>query len=384
MGTSGWSYDEWVGPVYSSKDEPKLRKYSMFFNTVEIDSSFYTYPREETVKAMMRQVPRDFIFTAKAPQEVTHRRALDVKAGAVQALERFTQVMKPMNDEGMLGCILLQLSPSMRINLERLEKFLQEIDHEFRYAVEFRHESWMGEEAFNLLKRYKVAYVVVDEPLLPPVMEITSDFSYIRWHGRGSNPWYNYLYRRDELEPWKRRIEEMAEKTKTVYGYFNNHFHGYAAENALEILDMFGLLDEKRKRELERIKNNIDRPYIEKRMIRLDKDKIYNMDLRQLLNLLTDAKRFERGLSIRRDDVSIKIEYDDYITAKVKDYLIVIDPVNKILIHDCGDWEKLHAEKRICKHIVRVFTMMDRIIAMRILRDIILNNTVWRFEAQIN
>ncbi|MEM0348948.1 MAG: DUF72 domain-containing protein [Candidatus Caldarchaeum sp.] len=194
---------------------------------------------------MMGNVSSGFIFTAKAPQEVTHKRALDVRSGAAEAMDRFLDLMKPMRDSGMLGCILLQLPPSMRLNIDRLESLLQEIDMEFRFAVEFRHPSWIREEVFQTLGKYDVAYVVVDEPLLPPVVEVTADFAYVRWHGRGSDPWYNYLYSDGELTPWIPRLRKLSEKAKTVSGYFNNHFHGYAVYNCIRVMEMRGIAEEK-------------------------------------------------------------------------------------------------------------------------------------------
>ncbi|MEM2279899.1 MAG: DUF72 domain-containing protein [Nitrososphaerota archaeon] len=245
LGTSGWSYDEWVGPVYRSKSEPKLKRYSEFFKTVEIDSSFYVYPRSEVVVAMAYSVPEGFIFTAKAPQEITHRLELDVKARAINTLEKFTEIMKPLNRAGMLGCILLQLPPKMENSPDMLETFLEAVDKDFRYAIEFRHPYWLNEETCKILTDNKVAYTIVDEPLLPPEVRVTSDFAYIRWHGRGYNPWYNYLYSVDELGDWVPKIREVSRTVEVVYGYFNNHFHGYAVYNCIQVLEMLGLAEEK-------------------------------------------------------------------------------------------------------------------------------------------
>jgi len=82
------------------------------------------------------------------------------------------------------------------------------------------------------LKDYQIAYTNVDEPLLPPEIHLTADFAYFRWHGHGQEIWFDYLYSKEELEPWVPKVEQAAASLKKVYGYFNNHYHGYAPETA--------------------------------------------------------------------------------------------------------------------------------------------------------
>jgi uncharacterized protein YecE (DUF72 family) len=106
----------------------------------------------------------------------------------------------------------------------------------------------MRAETWDLLKEYNVAYTNVDEPLLPPEVHLTADFSYFRWHGRGEQPWFDYLYSKGELDEWTPMVEEAAKNVKKVYGYFNNHFHGYAPENCLYLIEKLGLLSEEQKR----------------------------------------------------------------------------------------------------------------------------------------
>jgi len=111
----------------------------------------------------------------------------------------------------------------------------------------------MRDETWPLLSKYKVAYVNVDEPLLPPDVHLTSDFAYFRWHGRGETPWFDYLYSKEELDEWVPKIEDAANKVKKVYGFFNNHYHGYAPENCLHLVERLGLLSEQQKKAKERI-----------------------------------------------------------------------------------------------------------------------------------
>jgi hypothetical protein len=126
-------------------------------------------------------------------------------------------------------------------DLESLEAFFRLLDPMFKYAAEFRSLSWMRDETWELLKKYSVAYTIVDEPLLPSETHLTTDFAYFRWHGRGEDIWFDYRYSKEELEPWVPKIEEVARKVKRVYGYFNNHYHGYAPENCLQLLERLGL-----------------------------------------------------------------------------------------------------------------------------------------------
>ena len=147
-----------------------------------------------------------------------------------------------------LACFLIQLPPKYDYNPENLESFFELLDPLFRYAVEFRNLSWMRGETWSLLEKYKVAYVIVDEPLLPPEVHLTADFAYFRWHGRGERPWFDYLYSKEELEPWIPKVEEAAGKVKKVVGYFNNHYHGFAPENCLYLIEKLGLFSEEQKR----------------------------------------------------------------------------------------------------------------------------------------
>jgi uncharacterized protein YecE (DUF72 family) len=119
---------------------------------------------------------------------------------------------------------------------------LKLLDPMFRYAVKFRHLSWMRDETWRLLEKYAVAYTIVDEPLLPPEVHLTTDFAYFRWHGKGQNPWFDYRYSKEEIESWGPLVKETAPKVKKIYGYFNNHYHGYAPENCLQLIERLGLL----------------------------------------------------------------------------------------------------------------------------------------------
>jgi uncharacterized protein YecE (DUF72 family) len=252
LGCSGWDYDEWVGSFYKSPGGSKLKAYTPVFNTVEINSTFYRYPSPGMVKGWLTHTPEDFVFTAKVPQVITHEKWLDLSKGVRKDMDRFLDVMRPLNDAGKLKCLLIQLRPKMTFEHYRLVQFFEELDTNFRYALEFRNKSWLIPEAFELLEEYKIANCIVDEPLLPPDIRVTTDFAYIRWHGHGKQLWYDYRYSKEELRPWVPKIEGILKQDVDVWGYFNNHFHGNAPENCLEILEMLGKLSEKQKEYMEK------------------------------------------------------------------------------------------------------------------------------------
>jgi uncharacterized protein YecE (DUF72 family) len=253
LGTSGWSYQEWEGPFYEKGERRKLRAYSRVFKTVEIDSTFYRVPSKGTVMGWLRYSPPEFVFTAKLPKIVTHDKKLGLIGDVKVDLEGFFEVMRPLQLGGKLGCLLIQLPPKYNYNPENLEGFFELLDPTFRYAVEFRHLSCMREETWALLHKYGVAYANVDEPLLPPEVHLTTDFSYFRWHGKGADIWFDYRYSKEELELWAPKVQNASRQVKKIYGYFNNHYHGYAPENCLQLIERLGLLSKGQKEAKKRI-----------------------------------------------------------------------------------------------------------------------------------
>ncbi|TFF91048.1 DUF72 domain-containing protein, partial [Candidatus Thorarchaeota archaeon] len=221
IGTSGWSYSkDWKGVFYSSTTS-MLRQYLYLFDTAEINSTFYALPKENFIKHLERVNPEKF-FTAKLPKKVTHDNRLDLTGEGAEVLDRFFDLMRPVREK--VPVLLIQLPPWSIDTMADLETFFSSLDSGFRYAIEFRHESWLIPEVWNLLESYRVAHVIVDEPLLPIDLRVTTDFAYIRWHGHGHKPWYRYRYQEEELEEWLPRLEKVSNESSTVFGYFNNHF----------------------------------------------------------------------------------------------------------------------------------------------------------------
>ncbi|MGA3405696.1 MAG: DUF72 domain-containing protein [Candidatus Bathyarchaeia archaeon] len=258
FGCAGWSYKEWLGPLYDP-EQSMLQQYATVFDTVELNSSFYMPPDEGTILGLTRYTRKGFMFSAKINQKFTHELKLRLDEKSQDELEQFVQLFDPLLTKDRLGCFLIQLPPSLKIDENLLENFLAALPHRYDYVVEFRHPSWMNEATWQILSKYEAAYCIVDEPLLPPELHITSPIGYIRWHGHGEQPWYNYRYTNQQLQEWVPKIKEVTKNTKKTFGIFNNHFHGYAPENCLQMMQMLGIANPKHEKTLKRVQSYIDR-----------------------------------------------------------------------------------------------------------------------------
>lgn len=245
IGASGWSYREWYSVFYpkglSSSD--MLSYYARFFDTSEVNSSFYSIPRKDTIYFWSKKTPENFVFAIKVYKGITHEKKL---SNVQRDLLEFVGKFEALERSKKLGPFLIQLPPRFKKNLKLLEgiaSFLSTCREKYGYkfAIEFRHRSWIVSSTFNLLDKYKIAYVIVDEPLLPSIVRVTADFAYIRWHGRGRRIWYDYKYSLEELKKWVPKVREAESSAKIVYGYFNNHFHGHAIKDALIMKELLGI-----------------------------------------------------------------------------------------------------------------------------------------------
>jgi uncharacterized protein YecE (DUF72 family) len=235
-----------------------LQQYSSIFDTVEIDSSFYKFPDKGTILGMTRYTPRGFLFTAKMNKRFTHELCLKLDEDAQTKLDSFCELFDPLLAQDKLACMLIQLPPSLKRNDDLLEGFLAALPRRYNYSIEFRHPSWLESSTWGTLRKYNVAYCIVDEPLLPPEVHVTSDLGYIRWHGKGEGLWYDYRYTRDQLIEWLPRIEEARANAKQTFGIFNNHFRGYAPENCIQMMKMLGIADDNHEAALKRIQDHIE------------------------------------------------------------------------------------------------------------------------------
>jgi uncharacterized protein YecE (DUF72 family) len=233
IGTSGWKYKHWDTSFYPEdlKKTAQLMYYQSKFNTVELNNSFYRQPQGSQFVKWKNAVGSSFLYAVKANRYFTHLKKLKVEPESVHA---FLESVACLDEK--LGPILFQLPPHWKINSERLSYFIKLLPTSYRYAFEFRNRTWYCEEIYAILKANNCAFVIyeLDGHLSP--LEVTADFVYIRLHGPGAK--YQGSYTDHALKRWAAHCEEWKKQDKTVYLYFDNDQAGYAAFNAITLLDL--------------------------------------------------------------------------------------------------------------------------------------------------
>jgi uncharacterized protein YecE (DUF72 family) len=233
IGTSGWHYKHWKGTFYPAdiKQADQFSYYTRYFNTVEINNSFYMLPAAQTFKGWKEAAPARFLFSVKASRFITHMKKLKTDARSIRSF--FTRAAKL---ENKLGPILFQLPPKWKINKERLADFLARLPKGNQYTFEFRDHSWYNDEIYGLLKKYNCAFCIYElEHHLSP-LEVTADFVYIRLHGPGNK--YQGSYTDAALKKWAKYCRQWQKEGKDVYVYFDNDQQGYAAFNAQRLISL--------------------------------------------------------------------------------------------------------------------------------------------------
>ena len=253
VGPAGWSYADWRGRVYPEGAGTKfdtLALVAKYFDTAEINSSFYHPPKPETARSWLERVAHNpsFVFTAKLSRTFTHERG---KATAEDE-KLYREGIDPLMKANKLGAVLMQFPWSFKNDRdERI--YLDQLINRFKdypLVVELRHESWNSARILQTLEDLGVGLCDIDQPQfansIKPAAEVTSTIGYIRLHGRNYQNWfreeanvverYDYLYSSDELEPWIGRIKEVSEKAKQTFVITNNHARGQSLVNAFEIL----------------------------------------------------------------------------------------------------------------------------------------------------
>jgi uncharacterized protein YecE (DUF72 family) len=259
VGTSGWSYPKgegtWKGYFYPSGKINELEYYSQFFNTVEINSSFYRPPNPGYVYNWVKRVPKDFLFTVKLWQKFTHPKMYQEATGEVAAISQddvdlFRRSLEPLAVYGKLGALLAQFPPSFKnygFGRQIMEAVIRTFG-EYRLAVELRHRSWSDDEnTARFLRENNVTWVQIDEPKfqssISAEIPITADLAYFRFHGRNKEMWwqgdsesrYKYLYSSDEINELVEKVKAVLEQTNLTFALFNNHWRGYAPRNAVDM-----------------------------------------------------------------------------------------------------------------------------------------------------
>jgi uncharacterized protein YecE (DUF72 family) len=226
LGCSGWFYWHWKGKFYP-EDLPQskwFQHYTKYFNTVELNSPFYHWPKISTAKSWYRQAPKDFVYTLKVNRMITHIKKFK---NTSKLVKDFYKVGCELKDK--MGCFLFQLPPSLKFSENKLKEIIKQLDTEKKNVIEFRHESWFKKEVYKELKNNGIIFCIVSAPNLPEDFVKTSDDVYIRFHGKGR--WYASNYSDDELKEWAEKIKKS--KAENVWAYFNNDTNAYAVNNCL-------------------------------------------------------------------------------------------------------------------------------------------------------
>jgi uncharacterized protein YecE (DUF72 family) len=293
VGPAGWSYADWAGIVYPTRKPAGFHEaayLSEFFDTIEINTSFYQPPRPDHCRHWVELVsanPR-FVFTAKLWQKFTHEAFSDAESGVTPPPVRSSSSLPSrtasgstgspsaederavragfdvLRNAGKLGTVLLQFPFSFQRTSETtayLTALLKRFA-DYPLAVEVRHASWDDPEIFALLREHHAAFCNIDQPVIGRSLvprggesqllgdDSSTPIGYIRLHGRRYDTWfsddptiasherYNYLYSTEELIPWADRIQNAAEQTRKIFAIANNHYLGKGVVNALQLISM--------------------------------------------------------------------------------------------------------------------------------------------------
>jgi uncharacterized protein YecE (DUF72 family) len=258
IGTCGYHYAEWVGPVYpeGARKEEFLPRYAGMFPTLELDYSYYRMPTASQIEGMMKNSGPGLVFSVKAHESLTHKVRGEFWE---EDAKTYLGAVKPLLEAGRLGAVLFQFpysfhyKPDERRYLDRLLSYFKGVP----CAAEFRNAEWITGRVIDALRERGVALASLDMPdlkgLPPGIDAVSSPLAYIRLHGRNKEAWwgpdsasrYDYLYSDKELRSWADRIKRIAVKADRILVYFNNHRNGQAVQNARalgEILEKEGAM----------------------------------------------------------------------------------------------------------------------------------------------
>ena len=244
LGTMGFGYEDWVGVFYPQTLAARnyLGHYSRYFDTVEVDSTFYGTPRVNTVKRWRAATPPDFRFCPKTPRLITHEKGL---ASAHLDMAAFLAVMRTLEEK--LGVVLIQLPPTFSTEYTPvLAAFLRELPVDLRFAVEFRHISWYQARAqtADLLRQHGVCWAATEFPRLPRGVTRTTDFAYFRLigqHGQFERHNRTQIDRAANLHWWADHLQSLTGEFSDIYGFFNNDYAGFGPGSCNQFRKMVGL-----------------------------------------------------------------------------------------------------------------------------------------------
>jgi uncharacterized protein YecE (DUF72 family) len=227
IGTSGWNYPHWKGVFYPDHltHSQWLGYYSQYFRTVEINNTFYQLPDKRVFRRWYETVPAGFVFSVKVSRYITHMKKLK---DPVQPVQILMDRVALLNDK--LGPLLFQLPPRWKNNPERLGCFLKLLPDNFKYAFEFRDDSWWNSVVAGMLEEKNAAFCIFELAGRQSPKWVTADFVYIRLHGPGNA--YEGSYSNQALTAWAGTISDWQGKGLSVYCYFDNDQQAFAVQNA--------------------------------------------------------------------------------------------------------------------------------------------------------
>lgn len=237
IGTSGWSYDHWEHVLYPPGLPPweRLGRYVAEFDTVELNASFYRWPRDSTFAGWRRRLPDGFGMSVKASRGLTHAKRLYSPEAWSERMARSWHELGERRE-----VLLVQLRPDQARDDARLDWFLGSLPDWVRVAVELRHPSWQHDAVFELLERHGAANVVMSGAHLPCVLRATAPTVYVRLHGPDHDHLYGGSYSDDDLRWWADRVREWSGGGHDVLVYFNNDGGGNAVRNARTLRWLLG------------------------------------------------------------------------------------------------------------------------------------------------
>lgn len=233
IGCSGYHYPEWKGEFYPETLSQRkwFEYYTTHFNTLELNITYYKFPRTELLRRWYERSPAGFLFTVKAPRHITHFKKFSDAHRMVGEFNR--AVNDGLGDK--LGCVLFQFPSNFQYDPERLDRITGLIDGSVRSVLEFRHASWWHPSVYEALKKANLIFSGMSHPSLPDeVVLSTADTLYYRFHGVPHL--YNSTYETQKLEQIAQQI--FSSGARQAYLYFNNTAAGHAITNAKQLQDI--------------------------------------------------------------------------------------------------------------------------------------------------
>ncbi len=230
IGCSGYLYPDWKGVFYPASLSTKrwFEFYAEHFNSIELNTTFYRFPRVDYLRTWFNRCPADFKFSVKAPRVITNFKR--VKEAQKYLGDFYNVVQEGLREK--LGCVLFQFSEDLFFDEERLERIVNLVDASLNNVLEFRHVSWWNDVVKNVLVDHRVIFSGVSHPTLPAAIVATADTVYYRLHGVPHL--YTSRYPILDLEDLVQAIQHTP-LVKEAYIYFNNTADGSAVVNAREL-----------------------------------------------------------------------------------------------------------------------------------------------------